>query len=342
MMVRCFCLLCCGWTTLRYGTLTLTDLYDPIRADLEVAMRLFDEELLTDLPVVNSLCDRVGAYRGKMVRPALLLLCGSAVGELQAAHRTLAAVVEMVHVATLVHDDVLDEADARRGKPSVRATEGNTAAVLLGDYLISHAFHLCSSLDSQHASRRIGATTNTVCEGELLQNALRGSLDVTEDLYLDIIRRKTGALTAVACELGAHTAGGDRKFVQRLAEFGMQVGTAFQIMDDLLDITGEQDEVGKTLAIDFASGKLTLPVIHCLKHASRHTAKRLQQGLRGETNIDKCTLREWLLETQSLDYARSLANNLVEKACCGLGEFELSQARHSLHAMAEFAVCRRF
>lgn len=305
-------------------------------------MRLFNEELLTDVQAVNLLCERVRVYQGKMVRPALLLLCGRACGELQGAHQTLAAVVEMVHVATLVHDDVLDEADARRGKPSVRAVEGNTAAVLLGDYLISHAFHLCSSLDNQHASRRIGATTNTVCEGELLQNALRGSLNVTEDVYLDIIRRKTGALTAVACELGARFAGADCETVNRMADFGLQVGTAFQIMDDLLDITGGQDEVGKTLAIDYALGKLTLPTIHCLNHASPGTLKELQEGLHGETSIEIGQLRGWLQETQSLDYGRSVANNLVEKALCALADLELSEAGQSLRAMAEFAVCRKF
>ena len=188
-------------------SLPLTDLYSPIRDDLAVVERIFDEEIASDFDFVNGFCDTVRSYRGKMLRPAMLLLAGKATGELSGAHRTLAAVVEMVHMATLVHDDVLDEADERRRQPTIASIAGNTTAVLLGDYLISHAFHLCSGLQSQYASRRIGATTNLVCEGELLQNHHRGDLDLTEETYLQIIRRKTGTLTAVSAELGAKFAG---------------------------------------------------------------------------------------------------------------------------------------
>ena len=147
---------------------SLADLYAPVRDDLAAAAELIDDELASELPLVNTLCASVRSYGGKMLRPALLMLSGRATGELSESHRTLAAVIEMVHMATLVHDDVLDGADERRGQPTVCAVNGNVAAVLLGDYLISHAFHLCSSLCDQGASRRVGAATNTVCEGELL------------------------------------------------------------------------------------------------------------------------------------------------------------------------------
>lgn len=155
---------------------TLSELYSPIQSDLKEVERIFDEELAGDLEFVDQLCDTVRSYRGKMLRPSLLLLVAKALGDIQPAHHTLAAVIEMVHMATLVHDDVLDEADQRRKQPTISNIVGNEAAVLLGDYLISHAFHLCSSLNSQDASRRIGATTNTVCEGELLQNHHRGNM----------------------------------------------------------------------------------------------------------------------------------------------------------------------
>ena len=146
-----------------------SDLYAPIAEHLKEIERIIEDELFSDHPAVNALCAKVGRYRGKMLRPALLLLCGQANGNLNDSHRTLAAVVETVHLATLVHDDVLDEASVRRKSPTINSTNGNVAAVLLGDYLISHAYHLCSSLDDQYAARAIAATTNTVCEGELME-----------------------------------------------------------------------------------------------------------------------------------------------------------------------------
>ena len=152
----------------------ISALYEPVATELGKVCAIFDDQLFSDLPVLNELCSHVRRFRGKMLRPALLLLSGKACGGLTDEHLTLAAVVELVHMATLVHDDVLDDADLRRRFPTVNRVEGNEAAVLLGDYLISHAFHLCSALDSQFASRRIGQTTNTVCEGELQQVHHRG------------------------------------------------------------------------------------------------------------------------------------------------------------------------
>src|SRR4051812_1182513 len=172
-----------------------------------------------------------------MLRPMLVLLCGRACGgELNDAHVTLATVVEMVHMATLVHDDVLDEAELRRKGATINHLRGNEAAVLLGDYLISHSFHLCSSLDSQFASRLIGQTTNRVCEGELLQIDNRNNLDLTEETYLEIITRKTASLCAACCLLGATFAGAGEGRVGQLETYGLSIGIAFQMQDDILDI----------------------------------------------------------------------------------------------------------
>jgi octaprenyl-diphosphate synthase len=323
-------------------TLPLTDLYAPIREDLSRAEGIFDEELRSEFTFVNGLCDRVRSYRGKMLRPALLLLSGEATGFLSGAHHTLAAVVEIVHVATLVHDDVLDEADERRGQAPVNAVAGNVAAILLGDYLISHAFHLCSSLDSQFASRLIGATTNAVCEGELLQNQHRGNTELGESDYFEIIERKTGALTATSCELGAHVAGAEPAVVAALRAYGMSAGIAFQIVDDVLDIVGDRGEVGKTLERDFSLGKATLPVIHCLAHADSATASRLREAVRGEVPADGDQLRAWLGQSESIEYAVATAEQCVADAVGQLAILPPSDARTSLTAMAEFIVHRRF
>src|SRR3954447_2286483 len=179
----------------------------------------FHEELVSPIPCVNTLVKHVSRFRGKMLRPTLLLLTGKAAAPdraLTEAHVTLATVVEMVHMATLVHDDVLDEAELRRKGATINHLRGNEAAVLLGDYLISHSYHLCSSLDSQFASRAIGKTTNQVCEGELLQIDNRNNFDLDEATYLEIITRKTAVLTAACCQLGAMLGGASEDVARRL------------------------------------------------------------------------------------------------------------------------------
>lgn len=321
---------------------SLMDLYTPIRDDLAVVERIFDEEIASDVDFINDLCDTVRSYRGKMLRPAMLLLVGKATGELSSAHRTLAAVVELVHMATLVHDDVLDEAAERRRRPTIASIAGNTAAVLLGDHLISHAFHLCSGMQSQFASRRIGATTNTVCEGELLQNHHRGDIDLTEETYFEIIRRKTGALTAVSAELGAKFAGAGDVLVRALYAYGMSAGVAFQIIDDVLDIVGDESRVGKTLGLDLTGGNLTLPVIHGLAHADRSTAAALRDLLGCTRRGGNERMRALLEETQSIAYAVETARRSVDEAIHQLDLVPHSDAKQSLIAMAEFIVARQF
>lgn len=314
--------------------------YAPIARELQQVETVFDAELDGDLPFINELCETVRSYRGKMLRPALLLLTGRAAGNLIDAHITLAAVVEMVHMATLVHDDVLDEADQRRRRPTINRIAGNEAAVLLGDYLISHAFHLCSRLDSQFASRRIGATTNTVCEGELLQNHHRGCTDLSESTYFDIIGRKTAALTATACELGAYYANADAPVVEAARQFGMDAGLAFQIVDDLLDVVGERSQVGKTLGRDAELGKLTLPTIHALAGANGRQRDVILNCL-GDSESAGSELRSILEQTGSIEYALNAARTHVERAIRQLDAFQPGDARASLTALAEFILARR-
>ena len=291
----------------------LGTLYEPIAADLDKVCRIFDDELFSELPFVNALCDRVRQYRGKMLRPALLLLSARACGTLTDEHLTLAAVVEMVHMATLVHDDVLDDAEVRRKHTTVNRLQGNEAAILLGDYLISHAFHLCSTLDSQYASRLIGATTNTVCEGELQQVHRRGDDSLAIEDYLAIITAKTAALTGACCRLGAHYAGANARATDALERYGLSVGIAFQITDDILDIVGTEERMGKTLGRDLEKHKLTLPVIHCLSEAP----PELQRGLRAHLAAQhpkREELARYLQATDSLGYALRAARGHVETA----------------------------
>jgi octaprenyl-diphosphate synthase len=323
-------------------TLPLQELYGTIRDDLTVVERIFDEELFSVLPCVNDLCGRVRRFRGKMLRPALLLFSGKACGRVTRTHHVLAAVVEMVHMATLVHDDVLDEAAVRRRQPTINALSGNVTAVLLGDYLISHAYHLCSSLDDQFASRLISATTNTVCEGELLQNYHRGNPRLSEAEYFEIIRRKTAVLTAACCKLGAFYAGAEPEVVRALEVYGLSTGIAFQIVDDVLDVIGNPDQVGKTLGLDFDHGKATLPAIHCLSHPDSMTGRTLISALGQGSNMPADVLRELLESTGSIDYAVSIARHHVEEAVDQLGALPPHEAKGALIALAEFIIDRRF
>src|SRR4051795_1746373 len=211
----------------------LLSLLDCIAPQLAAVEKRFLGELKSELACVNTLVKHVSRFRGKMLRPTLVLLTGAACGELSDAHTVIATVVEMVHMATLVHDDVLDEAELRRKGATINHLRGNEAAVLLGDYLISHSYHLCSSLESQYASRAIAATTNQVCEGELLQIENRNNIDLDEQTYLKIITLKTAVLTAACCTLGATFGGADEQRVNALQTYGLSLGIAFQIQDDI-------------------------------------------------------------------------------------------------------------
>ncbi len=311
---------------------------------------LFARELRSDLPNVNTLVTHVAKFRGKMLRPILVLLSGLASAEqdnpkpLNHEHVTLATVVEMVHMATLVHDDILDGAEVRRRGATINHLHGNEAAVLLGDFLISHAYHLCSSLDSQEASRLIAHTTNIVCEGELTQNYNRRNWKLDEKTYYLIIYRKTAALTEACCRLGAaiSTEGQPhrQRWIDALAHYGKQLGLAFQIVDDILDICGNQKTVGKSLGTDIEKGKLTLPMIHFLKHAAPQH-RELLIGLLESHEHDRIErVRQLLAPSDSIAYARSEAQRLVDEAIDALKILPPSDARDALVEAAQYVTAR--
>ena len=321
----------------------LANLTDCIAAELAAVERRFHVELETDLRPVNALVRHVGRFRGKMLRPCLVLLAGRACDpdtDLTDAHVTLATVVEMVHMATLVHDDVLDEAELRRKGATLNHLRGNEAAVLLGDYLISHSYHLCASLDSQFASRLIARTTNQVCEGELLQIDNRHNLELDEPTYYEIIRRKTAVLCAACCTLGATYAGADDRRVRQMETYGLSLGTAFQIQDDILDLVGDTATVGKTLGSDIDKGKMTLPMIHFLRTAPAEHRALLRSLLASRDGDRHEQVRNLIVPSPSIGYAREAAARLVGQARAALADLPESDARQVLETMADFVVAR--
>ena len=271
--------------------------------------------------------------------------------------RIVATVVEMVHMATLVHDDILDEADLRRRGATINHLAGNEAAVMLGDYLISHAYHLCSSIGRADIARRIAHATNTVCEGELLQLANRNNWRLDEETYYEIIRRKTASLCGVCCRCAAvlcdHDLPADaQRIPEALYTFGEKLGIAFQIVDDLLDLTGDAQTVGKTLGRDLDKGKLTLPLIHYLSQADA-SAKAEALALmeqRAMLDADETfrarsveSLRGALADTDAVSYARDAAAKLIEEAKASLTDnLPPTAARAMLSRMADAVLTRNF
>jgi octaprenyl-diphosphate synthase len=272
----------------------------------------------------------------------LLLLSAEATGGVRDEHLILAAVVEMIHTATLVHDDVLDDADLRRHVATVNSRWNNSTSVLFGDYLFTHAFHLAASTGTTEACRQIGRATNIVCEGELTQIRQRGNLDLTEPEYLQIVEAKTGELCAVSCRLGALYARADRAVVDALDRYGRLLGTAFQIADDVLDMAGTEHETGKSLGSDLAQRKLTLPLIRLLAGASMETAGRVRELLTSGGADCAPELNRLLDESGAVDAARQTAGQFAASAQGCLTPLPRSPGRDLLHELAGFAVRRGF
>jgi octaprenyl-diphosphate synthase len=313
--------------------------FAPIAADLVAAEEVLSAALAGYRSPVVPLVDHLKHYRGKRLRPALLLLSAKACGGVVPAHHTLAAAVEMIHTATLVHDDVLDEADLRRHAPTVNAEWGPKVAVLLGDTLFTHAFHLASTVDGR-ACRVIGEATNRVCGGELRQVRERGNLHLTAADYFAIIDGKTAALTECCGRLGALYAGASTEVAERLAGFGRNLGLAFQVADDLLDLTGDESTAGKTLGTDLDQRKLTLPLIHCLTKLPAGDAQELRSALRAGGPAARDRVAAALERTGSIGYARRTADEFARAARHELNCLPASECRSILEGLADWSVRR--
>ena len=313
--------------------------FAPVAAEIVEAERIFDRTLAPHRGPFGPLIEHLRHYRGKRLRPALLLLTARAVGKVVPAHHTLAAAMEMIHTATLVHDDVLDEAELRRHAPTVNAGWGNKVSILLGDMLFTHAFHLTSTVDGR-ACQITGEVTNRVCAGELRQVTERGNLELSEADYFTIIDGKTAALTECCGRLGALYAGASEEVAAKLAAYGRNLGLAFQIADDLLDLTGTEDAAGKTLGTDLEQQKLTLPVIHCLHRLPTAEATKLRDLIRtGGEGMGSRVLAA-LEKTQSIAHAKRRADEFARSARQELECLPRSECRTILESVAEWSVRR--
>jgi len=323
------------------GRQRLELLYEPIRTELEQFEQMLEGELRSDYPLVDQLAKHGFRLGGKRLRPALLLLCAKAAGGVNREHLVLATVVEMIHTATLVHDDVLDSADLRRHLETVNARYGVHASVLLGDFLFTHAFYLASTLSSTLACQTIGRATNIVCEGELRQVANCGNMAISEAEYLSVIEAKTAELCACCCQLGASYAGANDDVVAALARYGRSLGIAFQIVDDLLDLVGDEATTGKSLGSDLEQQKLTLPLIRLLGQFDDGQRRQAVEQLQNANGRGRELLERWFQKSDAIPYARRKAESYAEQACAELNCLPASPAQAVLHKLTEFVVDRR-
>ncbi|MFW6170730.1 MAG: polyprenyl synthetase family protein [Planctomycetota bacterium] len=325
----------------RMATAPLDELYAPIADELDEVEEILRREMRSDYAYVNELIRYGSLLGGKRLRPALLMLAAKSMGKVTDRHLNLAAVVEMIHTATLVHDDVLDEAMLRRYVATVNARWDNKASLLLGDFLFSQAFCLATAIGPLLACQLIGRSTRIVCEGEIRQKGKRGDFSLSEPEYLEILNAKTAELYACSCRLGAQfvdSAGAEE--IESLAQYGRCLGIAFQISDDLLDIAGSEKETGKSLGTDLMQQKPTLPLIRALKLASPTQREQLLDWLRGQPDGEVKWLRHYLQQCGALDYAKQKSREFAQRAIQQLASIPASPATASLRKLGEFVVAR--
>jgi len=327
-------------------TFPLHDLVGMVRPQLDRLNRELIQDLAPGHREMLPLVEHVGGFRGKQLRPVLTFLAGMAVrgathgGGLGDDVVTVAKVVELLHTATLVHDDVLDSANVRRRIPTVNQMAGVEVAVLLGDYIYAKAFHMAVQLPDPTAARWLAETVRVICQGEITQVLHRFDFAWTEPRYFQVIAEKTASLYAAACRLGGHYARGPEGRLRALEEYGLELGIAFQIVDDCLDLDGDERVVGKSLGTDLAKGKITLPLLYLMQR-SPEEAERLRAVL-GKTEAEglRRLRTEFPLE-HAIAYAMDEAQRRIHKAQASLTSLPPGPARDGLHQIAGFVLSRR-
>jgi len=320
--------------------LDLKALLSPIAQDLQRVDAIIRERLSSEVALINQIGAHIISAGGKRLRPALVLLAARALGCKTDQPALLAAVIEFIHTATLLHDDVVDHADRRRGRQTANAVWGNAGAVLSGDFLYSRSFQMMVDADRMAVMRLMADTTNAIAEGEVLQLLNAGDPDVTEARYLRVIELKTARLFQAAAQLGAIAADADNATQQQMARYGHELGMAFQIEDDLLDYRASPEETGKNLGTDLAEGKPTLPLIHALKHGSRAQQELIRAALH-DGRVDRLAeVLEAVEATGGLAYSSALAARHADAAISTLGGLPDSPYKDALTGIARFATQR--
>ena len=320
--------------------MTFATMLAPIAADLERVDVLIRTRLDSDVGLVREVARYIVASGGKRLRPALLLLASGAVAYAGDKRLQLAAVVEFIHTATLLHDDVVDESQLRRGRSTANAAFGNAASVLVGDFMYSRAFQMMVELDDMRVMQVLAEATNTIAGGEVLQLMGSHDPDVDEARYLEVIRRKTAKLFEAAARLGGILGRCAPAVEAGLADYGMRVGTAFQLIDDVLDYSGDPASIGKSLGDDLAEGKPTLPLIYAMRHGSAPQAALVRAAIRDGGREGFARVHDAIRGSGALEYARAAAQREAEAGAAALAALPASEFKESLLELASFSVTR--
>lgn len=313
-----------------------------LQSDMDGVEARFQENLSSDVPLINQVGEYVLSSGGKRIRPMLLLLAARLCEYRGKDHIELAGVVEFIHTATLLHDDVVDDAELRRGNRSANTVWGNQTSVLVGDFLFAKTFSLMVACGNLEVLRLLSDTTTRMAEGEVQQLLNTGDLAVDEKRYLEVIRSKTAILIAAACEVGAVLAESSEEKVRALREFGLEIGTAFQLMDDALDYVAEQEDFGKAKGHDLAEGKMTLPLIHAYSQSDAQQKEEISRIVLEDelSDSDLIYVCELIAATDGIKYTRQKAAERVAAAKQYLQIFPDCAARSALFDLADYVVAR--
>jgi len=321
------------------NVLNLPDLIAPIADDMKSVDAVIRDRLDSEVVLIRTIGDYIIGAGGKRMRPALLLMIARALGYEGTHHHTLAAVVEFIHTATLLHDDVVDESDLRRGRQTANAVFGNAASVLVGDYLYSRAFEMMVDVDSMRVMAILSQATTVIAEGEVLQLLNVHDPDVSQERYLQVVRYKTAKLFEAAAQVGAVLAGATPAQEEAAAAYGRHIGTAFQLVDDVLDYSGDAQALGKNVGDDLREGKPTLPLIRVMEVGTPEQRELIRKAI--ETgDADFAAVAAAINGTDALAHAREAARAEADKARNALADYPISTYRKSLLDFCAFAVNR--
>ena len=310
--------------------------------DMAALDNVIRARLHSEVVLVRQVAEYIIHSGGKRLRPVVVVLTARALGYEGSHHHELAAVVEFIHTATLLHDDVVDESQLRRGQDTANARFGNAASVLVGDFLYSRAFQMMVTVQNMRVMEVLADATNTIAEGEVLQLMNCHDPDVTEEAYMRVIRYKTARLFDAAGRLGAIVAGRDRAMEDALGAYGMHLGTAFQLIDDVLDYSGDKETTGKNVGDDLAEGKPTLPLLYVLRNGTPAQAERVRQAIASGGTEDFPAILEAIRDTGALDYTRQQARREAQMAIEALAGLPPGVYRDALVELSIFAVNRNY
>ena len=313
-------------------------LAQPVMTAIDALIRA---RLASDVVLINQIADHIVSAGGKRLRPMLVALAGRACGRVTGEHHQLAAIIEFIHTSTLLHDDVVDQSEQRRGRSTANALWVNAPSVLVGDFLYSRSFQLMVELDRMEVMRILADTTNRIAEGEVLQLLHVHNPDTDEAAYLQVIERKTAVLFAAGTQLGALAAGAGAALQLQLFDYGMNLGLAFQIADDVLDYTADAAELGKNLGDDLSEGKATLPLIHAIANCDPATATRLRDIVEQGDGSAMPDVLAAIHASGGLEYSRAMALRHARAAVQALEGIEETEALAALRGLARYAVQRQ-